>query len=50
MFMSLQIINSDFGLHRYFKVAASLLRNSVTCPEGALYKHNIIRLKVLVTN
>jgi hypothetical protein len=48
--MSLWIMNSDFGLYTYFKVAASLLRNSLISREGALYKLNIIRLDVLVTN
>jgi hypothetical protein len=50
MFISPQIINPDFGLYRYFKVASSLLRNSLTFPEGALYKLNIIRWNILVTN
>jgi hypothetical protein len=44
MFMSLQIINSDFGLHRYFKVSSSLLRYSLTSPVGALYRLNIINV------
>jgi hypothetical protein len=50
MFLSLQIINSDSALYRCFKVASSLLRNSLTSPEGALYKLNIISLDVLLAN
>jgi hypothetical protein len=48
--MSLHIINSDFGLYEYFKVASNLHRNLLTSPEGALYKLNIIRLDVYVSN
>jgi hypothetical protein len=50
LFMSPQIINSDFGLYKYFKVASSLFINSLTSSEIVLYKLNIIRLDVLVTN
>jgi hypothetical protein len=46
--MSPQIINSDFGLYSYFKVASSLLRNSLTSPEGALFMIKVIKLDVLV--
>lgn len=46
----LQIIKSDFGSYRYFKVASTFLRSSLTSPEGPLYKLNMIRLRVLVTN
>jgi hypothetical protein len=35
-------------LYKYFKVASSLSINSLTSPEGALYKLNIIGLDVLV--
>jgi hypothetical protein len=47
--LCLQITNSDFGLYRYFKVASSILRYTLTS-EGALYRLNIIKLAVLVTN
>jgi hypothetical protein len=49
MFMSPQIINSDFGLYRYFRVASSLFRDWIRSHEGALYKPNI-RLAILVSS
>jgi hypothetical protein len=48
--MSSQNINSDFRLCRYLKVSSSLLRNSLTFPEGALYKSYMIRLAALVSS
>jgi hypothetical protein len=36
-------------LYRYFKVASSLFKNSLTSPEAALYKLNIIEMFYLLT-
>lgn len=48
MFMSPRILNSDFGLYKYFEVISSLFRNSLISHVGVLYRFNIIRLNILV--
>jgi hypothetical protein len=48
--MSLQIMNSDFGLYRHLGIVSSLFRNSLISLEGALYKVNTFRLADLVSS
>jgi hypothetical protein len=43
MFISPQIIKSDFGFYTYFKIVSDFLSNSLFSPEEALYGLNIVR-------
>jgi hypothetical protein len=48
MLMSPQINKSDFGLHRYFKVASNPFRNWLKSPDGDLYRPSITKLYVII--